>query len=299
MAAKWTEALVIDALREKYLPAANSLKTEEWAFLTQVPLRCTREGYPADAVMNSWTANERTIDVLLVRNWSGGKYGHERLAIEVKVTRADYRNETPAKRAPAEASAQRCAYAAPAGVIDPATLPDGWGLIEVGDDGALTWRKSAKRRTPTVDVNYLTSAGFRRASRAEEKIRRGESAAAEIVVLRAEVESLRGVALRATEARDREMLRAKAARAELLVLAGQSGCSTCGQPLTWLRGGRYEGLWEHKDRSHERVCSPLREAAFWEAHRAGLNPRSRSYPEPATLTTDEEDTADEGTVLSR
>lgn len=286
---KWTETLVIDALRNKFLPTADGLKQEEWAFLTQVPLRCQREGYADETALNAWTANERTIDVLLTRNWSGGKHGHERLAIEVKVTKADYRNETPAKRAPAEASAHRCAYAAPAGIIDPETLPNGWGLIEVHPDGTATWRKNATRRTPRADMDYLVSAGFRRASRAEEKIRRGGSAATEVVSLRAEVESLRGVALRATEARDREMGRAKAARAELLMLASQSGCSACGEPLTFLRGGRYEGYWQHKDRTRGRECDEVRHAAYLQARRDGRDPRSASYPEPAALTTVEAD----------
>lgn len=285
---KWTEALVIDALRAKFLPASDGLKQEEWAFLTQVPLRTVRDGHTEETF---WTTNERTIDALLTRNWSGGKHGHERLAIEVKVTRADYRHETPTKRAPAEAAAHRCAYAAPAGLIDPTTLPDGWGLIEVHDDGTTTWRATAVRRIPHANLDYLVSAGFRRASRAEEKIRRGENAAAEIVALRAEVESLRGVTLRATEARDREMARAKAARAELLNLAGTTGCDCCGELLTWRRGGIYDGIWQHKDLAHETVCRPLRDTAYRQAYAAGLQPRSPHAPVPRTLADDETPTA--------
>ena len=187
-AVKWTEAIIIDALRESYLPVRDALNTEQWAFLTQVMLRCPGLGHEARIAAGMtpsvWTMNERKIDVFLVRNWVGGKYGHERVAIEVKVSKADYRNETPAKRAPAEASAHRCAYAAPAGLIDPTTLPDGWGLIEVHavqPEWAteprfdLKWRTKATRREPTADLDYLVSAGFRRASRAEERIRRYES----------------------------------------------------------------------------------------------------------------------------
>lgn len=281
---KWTEALVTDALREFFLPGHDRLDNEEWAFLTQVPLRCARPGYTPEE-QSYWTTNQRTIDVLLVRNWSGGRHGHERLAIEVKVAKADYRNETDVKRAPAEASAHRCAYAAPAGLIDPDTLPEGWGLLEVSASQAswatepsftAAWTKRATRRVPDADPEYLISAGFRRASRAEERIRRGESAAAEIVALRAENESLRAVAARAQEARDREMDRAKAARAELLAFAGAQECATCGEPVTWKRGGVRDTRWQHVDRQVEDACAQQRWAAYRDA-----NARGESVPYPS------------------
>ena len=270
---RWTEATVLDALRTTYLPAENPLVTEEWAFLTQTALRCP----------GGRTMNERTIDAFLVRTWSGGAHGHERIAVEVKVTRVNYRNDTDLKRAPAEASAHRCTYAAPVGLIDPDTLPDGWGLIEVArdDHGRLSarWRKRALRRTPTADPDYLIAAGFRRASRAEERIRRGESTAAEVVSLRAEVESLRGVTARALDARDREMVRAKAARAELVALGNVQGCAACGGALTWKRGGPHDSRWVHQVAGADSACYAQRLADF----RLG---RSGEYPDhtptPAT-----------------
>lgn len=278
--AKWTEARVIDALRESYLPASSGLAQEEWAFLTQVLLRAPDPRFAHLATQNHWTTNQRKIDVLLVRNWAGGKQRHERVAIEVKVTRADYRSETDLKRGPAEAAAHRCAYAAPAGLIDPATLPEGWGLIEVSEDGRTTWKVKAVRRVPTADLDYLISAGFRRASRAEEKIRRGETEAAQIAALRAENQRLKGMTERAVEARDREMARAKAARSDLMRrFAGKPVCATCGEPVDWVRG-RYRSNWEHKDTTVERVCSDARLAEYRAAHAAGMDPEYPSCPEP-------------------
>lgn len=277
----WTEARVTDALRALYLPGHQPLSTEEWAFLTQVPLRCPRPGHTPDTA-TYWTTNERRIDALLVRNWSGGRHGHERVAIEIKVSRADYRNETDLKRAPAEASAHRCAYAAPAGIIDPASLPTGWGLIEVAEDGRATWTRRAKRRDPDCDLDYLVSAGFRRASRAEERIRRGEEAAAEVTRLREEVARLTGAAERATAARDREQARAKAARDELLAFfGGTPACATCEQRLTWRRGGSNDSRWVHTDRSVEVACRERRMAAWRQARARGADEPYPSDPVPA------------------
>lgn len=272
---KWTEARVIDALRNTYLPANSTLVQEEWGFLTQVLLRAPDPRFAHLGKQTHWTTNQRKIDVLLVRNWAGGKQGHERVAIEVKVTRADYRQDTDLKRGPAEAAAHRCAYAAPAGLIDPTTLPDGWGLIEVTDDGKTKWTVKAERREPTADLNYLVSAGFRRASRAEEKIRRGDGDAAEIAALRAENQRLKGITERAVEARDREMGRAKAARTELMQRFGvKPVCAACGAPVAWTRG-RYDSKWEHTDVMQERAC----QAAVWDTYeQARLAGETPAYP---------------------
>lgn len=270
---KWTEALVLDALREAYLVPEGTQALDEWALLTQVPLRClTPEGEAAAAVGGKVYAhhvNERTIDALLVRCWSGGK-GFERIAFEVKTSRADYRNETPEKRAPAEASAHLCAYATPAGLIDPAELPPGWGLVEVYEDKAArsnalglraAWRKKPKLREPTCDLDYLVTAGFRRASRAEESIRTGAVPEAEYARMLREVTSLRGIADRAQTTARREMQRAKMARSELLSLDGATECADCEQPITWKRGGQQDSQWTHNDPAHTKPCRDARAEA--------------------------------------
>lgn len=257
---KWTEAAVIERLREAYVVNEDSRVTkavmDEWALLTHVPLR---DGN-----------NERIIDAFAVRCWGGGKKGHERLAFEVKVSRADYRNETPEKRAPAEVSAHRCAYVVPAGLIQPTELPSGWGLIEVYEtrqdrpaaSRALgpraAWRKYADLRQPTCDLDYLVSAGLRRASRAEQSIREGDVPAAEVARMRAEVESMSGVVLRAQDAVRREQRRARVARSELLALAGDQECADCGNKLQWKLGGEHSSTWSHVDKGQDGRCYEIR-----------------------------------------
>lgn len=268
---KWTEALVLDVLRETFLVRDPQTQMDEWAMLSHVPLRClTEEGRQARAAGKQLTSahvNERIIDALLVRCWGGGK-GHERIAFEVKVSRPDYKNETPEKRAPAEASAHLCAYVVPAGLITPGELPEGWGLVEVYEDRAdrkhalgwrATWTVKPRRRTPRIDLDYLVSAGFRRASRAEEKIRTGVVPAAEYARMQEKVTSLEGIADRALASARRETTRAKAARSELLAAAGPLDCADCHQAVTWKRGGPVDASWAHTNKAHDATCTKIRQ----------------------------------------
>jgi hypothetical protein len=266
---KWTEAAIVAALRETFLPDVDHAVNEEWALLTQVPLRVPGEGRWG---AGKWGANERTIDVLLVRTWATG-IGFDRLAVEIKVSVADYRAETDAKRAPAWASAHRCCYAAPAGLIDPTSLPTGWGLIEVHPEvqtagrpvgswrSRCTWRSLATRHEPTCDLDYLISAGFRRASRAEERIRRGDLPAAEVARMRDELERANLRVYRAEQAKRRETERAKAARAELLALEGAQECADCGARVTFVRAGSRASTWQHTDEAAGRACQQARAEA--------------------------------------
>jgi hypothetical protein len=255
---KWTEAAVIERLREAYLLPEGSQAMDEWAMLTHVPLRMP-DG-----------RNERIIDALAVRCWGGGK-GHVRLAFEVKVSRPDYRNETPEKRAPAEASAHQCAYVVPAGLIRPDELPDGWGLIEVFENGSdrpptsrplgsrALWRKYAAKREPVCDLDYLVSAGFRRASRAEEAIRHGVLPEAEVARMRRENDSLHGIVSRAKDAQRRAEQRVKDMRNEILALAGDQECADCSSKVTW-RLGAVSG-WSHVDKTQDGPCRKIRAEA--------------------------------------
>jgi hypothetical protein len=230
---------------------------DEWAMLTHVPLRVDD--------------NERIIDAFAVRCWASGK-GFERHAFEVKVSRSDFRNETPEKRAPAEVSAHRCAYVVPAGLLKPEEIPPGWGLVEVYENAAdrpwhsrgqlgsrARWTLPAARRKPTCDLDYLVTAGFRRASRAEAEIRHGDVPAAEVVRLRQEVESLSGMLSRAKTGKQRETARAKRAESELLAAFGdQQFCADCDQPLLWKRESGGNSRWAHVDPAQEKPCSQAR-----------------------------------------
>lgn len=253
---KWTEGLVLDVLRETYLATDPQTLLDEWALLTHVPLRDPEA-----------SGNERIIDALAVRCWSSGK-GFQRIAFEVKVSRPDFRNETPEKRAPAEASAHLCAYVAPVGLLRPDEMPPGWGLVEVYEepghrDRALgrrsAWAKRPTNRTPTCNLDYLVSAGFRRASRAEEKIRTGDVPAAEYARMQEQVTSLEGIADRALASARRETTRAKAARSELLAAAGPLDCADCREAVTWKRGGPSDASWVHANKAHDAACTRIRQ----------------------------------------
>jgi hypothetical protein len=225
---KWTEALVIDALRKRY---------EGWALMPQVPV------------------GGRVLDALLL-----GDDPYTRIAIEVKTSRADYRSETDAKRAPAWQVAHRCLYAAPAGVIDPATLPYGWGLIEVTESGTALV-ESGDMHTPTIGLDEFTKAMLARASAAEDEIRRGDVPATETAKLRLENAALNQRLYNAQLARDREIRRSKAARSEMLAMEGAQECADCGLPITWERTGPQEAAWRHLDTRAEKTCQKARSEA--------------------------------------
>lgn len=260
-----TAADIVDAVREHYGLAGSGLAMEEWALLTEVPLRSIKP-HAVDKVNGARPAfydlNERTIDVMLVRNWAGGRQGHERLALEVKVSRGDYQRETAAKRAPAEASAHRVAYIVPAGLIEAREVPPDWGLLyvhpEPQDNGKrLQWVRGAPRRVPTCDMDYLVSAFARRASRAEEKIRRGEGEGARIAALEGEVASLQERLGRAEGRVRREKARAAIAIGEAFGSEPQV-CADCREPIRWARA---RSTWEHKDPTQHLRCRSEREDA--------------------------------------
>lgn len=285
---KWTSGDIVDALRQSFgITGDPYLSNEEWSLFTEVPLRHPKAKPDGTLHKGYWGLNERTIDVFLVRNWTS-EHGHERLAIEVKISRSDYRNETDEKRAPAEHAAHRTVYAAPAGLIDPAALHPGWGLIEVhetdqdarkakgaqvGGGGRCTWRVKATRRTPDCDLDYLVAAIARKGARATERLRRGADQVALVPSLQADVERLTTMLQRRDEALARETARAKAARAELLALDGIQECADCAGPLTFARGGRGDGTWTHRDRDAEQRCYQVRAEANRRAREAATGAR--------------------------
>lgn len=296
---KWTAGMVVDALRAAYgLTGDHHLNTEEWAFLTEVLLRAPSATQPgwARTPDNHWSANTRTIDVLAIRNWTSG-IGHQRVAIEVKVSRADYKRETDLKRQPAEVSAHRTAYAAPAGLIDPDTLPAGWGLIEVHPDRAaaeaakghpfgaynspVRWRVKAAKREPVCDLDYLAAALARRASRAEERIRRGSDDAALVPQLKAETVRAQDAEQRARDALHVAKEESRRYRSELLALAGDTVCDACDKPVRYVRD-KYNGSeWAHVDPADDQLCHVKRVEANRLRREAATGARYLSgYPEP-------------------
>jgi hypothetical protein len=258
---------VVEAIRHDYCSVEDPAIQPEWAMLTE---HRAWVQHPV-AGQKRYYRNERSIDVMLFRTYASGR-GFERIAFEVKVSRSDYNNETPEKRAPAEGLAHRCAYAAPVGLIDPATLPDGWGLLEIHEERGTkpfsnkppfnrygSWRKGCKTRTPTHDMDGALAMVARRAYKVTEMIRRGEGDAAQMAALRDEYRRLEGQFERQGVALDRERQRRKDAE-RLMVANGEHICADCGQPLrpTWKQ---HQEFWTHAKRMHNEPCREKRAEA--------------------------------------
>lgn len=233
---KWTEALVVERLRAYYATFDEGYgQTGTHALLTQVPV------------------SGRIIDVLVLASDPPN-----RVAIEVKVSRADYRSETDAKRAASWQIAHRCLYAAPAGLIDPATLPDGWGLFEVHETADAVLVEQGREHPPTVGMDPVTHMALRRCAAAEDAIRLGDTTPAEVARLRYESDSLHGMVQRAKSTARRQTALAKQARSQLLaMLGGEHHCADCEEQVTWQESQQ----WTHTNPGHDRPCHAIRAAA--------------------------------------
>jgi hypothetical protein len=175
-----TTAQDIEAkLASKYLTEQTG-----WAFLREVTINDSevvqaRRGWdwsnPPPPDDPYWRSSQRRIDVLLMRTAGGGNFPFERIAVEIKVSRADFRRDTAEKRAPWMAVAHRFAYATPPGLVSKDEVPEGCGLIEVDPSlprfQGCTWAKRAPRNfgTPAdFDARFVAYLAGR-ASRAEHR----------------------------------------------------------------------------------------------------------------------------------
>lgn len=157
------------------------------------------------------------IDLLAVRAWAGRPKGHERHAIEVKVSRSDLLTELrkPEKAARFDRFVHRFFLATPVGLVresDP--IPETWGVIEVQSAGTTRLRRKGVRNDSPDDVpEGVFVEAFRRASRSETRIRRAsdggvDDPAALVPNLAQRVASAEAALHRArnASARDRERL---------------------------------------------------------------------------------------------
>lgn len=124
-------------------------------------IRASNRGYPllAELVLNDMQAEwqiepaQRRIDGLLI-----GPRG-QRTAIEVKVTRQDYKRETEAKRRAWQAICHRFVYAVPSGLIQPEEVPDGIGLWWITEEGRIETKKRCRiNKTPSHVPDHLFAA---------------------------------------------------------------------------------------------------------------------------------------------
>lgn len=103
-------------------------------------MQASLEGLPiADIIPVGWQPlpRQRRIDGLLYAN-------QKLIAIEVKVSVADFRRETEAKREPWEKITHQFVYATPKGLLDPKELPPHCGLWEVDEFRRVAIAKRAK-----------------------------------------------------------------------------------------------------------------------------------------------------------
>ncbi|WHP16584.1 hypothetical protein [Cellulomonas sp. ES6] len=202
-------------------------------------------GAERDGVGPEWAALEeftggpgawgwsRRADLFLVRAWSGRPRGHERVLVEVKVSRADLAHELahPDKLATFARYAHRVYFATPAGLVRDEDLGAGVGLIEVKGERARV-RLQAERR---ADVEHAPESfmveAFRRAGRAEARIRQADDgdAPARVAQLERELAVARRAidTARAAADRDRDRLNKWV---QTIAYAGGVAC-VCGKPM--------------------------------------------------------------------
>jgi hypothetical protein len=99
-------------------------KSGEWAILKEMRVAT---GYASGAT--------QFIDAWVINCWPSKNL--HRIAVEIKVSRADFNHELdrPLKRAAAYRLSNEFYFAVPAGLVTPAEIPHDCGLIEVGPDG--------------------------------------------------------------------------------------------------------------------------------------------------------------------
>lgn len=116
--------------------------------------------------------DSQRIDLWCMDMWPSS---HERLAYEVKVSRADYVHElrNPDKRRRAMLLSNRYLFAAPAGLIARTEVPIDCGLVEVWDNGRCEETVPAPvRDIPPVTVRFV--AELARRAIAPEQVRAAE-----------------------------------------------------------------------------------------------------------------------------
>lgn len=229
---------IVSAVRRHYGCDADGFGPE-WAALAEMALR---PGH-----------SPTRIDVLCIRAWAGKPKGHERHAIEVKVSRGDLKRELDSgKWKPWAAVCHRFYLAIPASMsLDGVELPDEWGVLCVHDSGHTRCRRKAPRNDdPDPLPETATVEAFRRASRLEARLRHADDAdpAALIVQLRQDIQALERKIETANAAEDRWSVRASKALQLFAHVAPDVHCR-CGTRLRlakrpWKRyGGQPE--WEH------------------------------------------------------
>lgn len=230
-----------------------------YAVLSEVTCR------EAEATQGRTWPTDRRCDVLLHNST-------ERIAVEIKVTRADFLSDVkvPEKQAAWVTLTHRQAYAVPKGLVSKDEVPDGFGLIYVDLSErlyrpAVAWEKRAPKRPGRVPAPLparVERTLLMRLSQAEAHAKGygwqvGEE---DPGALRAQVTRLERDLDLMRNARDRADERARDWQRRFATCEPPP-CGTCAQPLRPEHGRRSVSGWKHLADADEAVCRPLREAA--------------------------------------
>jgi hypothetical protein len=254
---------VATAVREHF-GAEHDTLAPEWAAL-------------AELARAPGAGNARA-DLFLVRAWRSRPTGHERVLVEIKVSRADLAHELahPTKLDTFARYAHRVYFATPAGLVGDTALPDGAGLLEVTPDRQVHCARRAHRNHDALPLpEPMVVEVFRRAARAEARTRHPDQTdlPAQLAAARERLAAAERAAETARKAatRDRRRLQSWAA---LLTAAGGVPC-VCGATLAPLTATEYSR--RHADRSPCPTGYPTVDVAAL-AERLGLQPPDLSRP---------------------
>lgn len=266
--AKLTEDEVLKRLWEHFA-------SQSWATLPQVTVAPGDLDPSAVNIVPLTPADDqgskdRRIDMLcLRRSRDAARTGPlESLAIEVKVTRADFLSDVrnPDKQAAWREAATRHAYAVPAGLVQAQEVPEGSGLLWIHEPaskwspGEVTWVRRAPYRPghrPHLPARVLVAIAWR-LSAAEAKVRgwNGTTPSGTVEELRADV--LAGERRAERLERDLEVTLGKLEawqRAYAIAAADGLPCGICTKPVRPLRPGKgWFAGWRHVDKADDEPC---------------------------------------------
>lgn len=146
-----TVEFMLDAIEDRYMRDIG------WVMLREWQPGSTRESHG------------RRIDAFLFNRL--GMRAKERIAFEVKRSRADFKKELedPTKSEPTMRFATEFFFVCPTGIIKPEEVPDPYGLIYIGNEGATRIRKHAVKLPDNPPSWGLVGAIIRAVMRDEHK----------------------------------------------------------------------------------------------------------------------------------
>lgn len=172
---KWTSTEIATAVRRHY-GAEKDGYGPQYAALDEFSL------YPGGGGGRA--------DLFLIRAWSGKPKGHERITVEIKVSRSDFLREKaqPHKMAPFQDVSHRVYFATPEGIIKDTDDLGDVGHLLVTASGVRVARRGVRNDNPSPLGERALVEAFRRASRAEARERSaGDDPQSQVLTLKREL----------------------------------------------------------------------------------------------------------------